>query len=320
LLFGTKPKLPIDHVFNWSEDAQGKPAQEYVMDIQEQIVKTQNKLIQKQLDKSKDKQKSYYDRRTKPVRLEVGNQVLVKKLAFEGRHKIEDKYEPDTYIILEQPRPDIPVFKIRSLSKDEKIRTLHRNHLLLLPTQEKVEDDKEDASGHSGSQTSEAVDKTDHIRDAQDVKAAEEEIEENWELVEVRSSNDSFISDTPESRQQRQAEVELDCDDDEEEDGPDEDGEEDLRAIEDEEYVVEDLVPVEDEAIVGDHRDEQVEAPDDATEEDSPEDVAAEEVHATEEPEDPVEETSPTHEDAPATEADDVSEEPDPPVPAPRPN
>ena len=128
LLFGTKPKLPIDHVFNWSEDAQEKPAQEYVVDIQEQIVKT-HELIQKQLDKSKDKQKSYYDRRAKPIRLEVGNQVLVKKLAFEGRHKIKDKYEPDTYFILEQPRPVILVITIRSLSEDEKIRTLHRNHL-----------------------------------------------------------------------------------------------------------------------------------------------------------------------------------------------
>ena len=63
--------------------------------------------------------------------------------------------------------------KVRSLSEDEKIPTLHRNHLLLLPTQEKVEDDKEDASGHSGRQTSEAVDKTDKIGDAQDVKAEE---------------------------------------------------------------------------------------------------------------------------------------------------
>jgi len=135
-------------------------------------------------------------------------------------------------------------------------------------------------------------------------------------LVEVRSSNDSFISDTPESRQQRQAKVELDCEDDEEEDGPDEDGDEDLREAEDEESVVEDLGPVEDEAIDGDHKDEHVQAPDDVTEEDSPEDVAAEEAHATEEAEDPVEET---HEDTPARGADDVTEVPDPLVPAPRP-
>jgi len=66
---------------------------------------------------------------------------------------------------------------IRSLSEDEKIRTLHQKYLLVLPTQEKVEYDKEDASGHSGSHTSEAVDKTDQIWDAKDVKAAEEEIE-----------------------------------------------------------------------------------------------------------------------------------------------
>ena len=135
-------------------------------------------------------------------------------------------------------------------------------------------------------------------------------------MVEVRSSNDSFILDTPESRQQRQAKVELDCEDDEEEDGPDEDGDEDFREAEDEESVVEDLGPVEDEAIDGDHKDAHVQAPDDVTEEDSPEDVAAEEVHATEEPEDPVEET---HEDTPARGADDVTEVPDPPVPAPRP-
>ena len=45
------------------------------------------------------------------TKLEI-NKVLVKKLAFEGRHKIEYKYEPDTYIILEQRRPDMPVLKI----------------------------------------------------------------------------------------------------------------------------------------------------------------------------------------------------------------
>jgi len=59
--------------------------------------------------------------------------------------------------------------------------------------------------------------------------AAEEDIAKDWELVEVRRSYDSFISDTPESHQPRQAEVELDFEDDEEEDGPDEDGDEDLR-------------------------------------------------------------------------------------------
>ena len=76
--------------------------------------------------------------------------------------------------------------------------------------------------------------------------------------------------------------------------------------------------PVEDEAIYGDYRDEHVQAQDDATEEDSPEDVAAEEVHAAQDSDDPVEDIPLTHEDIPVREAD-VTEEPDPPVPAPRP-
>ena len=67
--------------------------------------------------------------------LSPGDKVLVKKLAFEGKHKIKDKFEADLFIMVEEPRPDIPVYRLRS-EKNGLEKALHRNHLLLVDYQE----------------------------------------------------------------------------------------------------------------------------------------------------------------------------------------
>ncbi len=56
------------------------------------------------------------------------DKVLVKILAYEGKHKIADKFEEAIYTVVSQPRQEIPVFTVKS-SKDVE-KTLHRNHLL----------------------------------------------------------------------------------------------------------------------------------------------------------------------------------------------
>jgi len=48
------------------------------------------------------------------VKIEVGDKVLVKRLAFDGKHKIQDKFEEEVYTVTEQPRPDISVFYCKS--------------------------------------------------------------------------------------------------------------------------------------------------------------------------------------------------------------
>jgi hypothetical protein len=45
--------------------------------------------------------------------LQVGDRVLVKVVAFDGKHKIADRWEDHPYIIMEQPNQDIPVFKVK---------------------------------------------------------------------------------------------------------------------------------------------------------------------------------------------------------------
>ena len=63
--------------------------------------------------------------------VEPGDLVLVKVVAFDGKHKIADRWENDTYAVLSQPNPGIPVYVVQREDKGGPKRTLHRN--LLLP-------------------------------------------------------------------------------------------------------------------------------------------------------------------------------------------
>ena len=81
--------------------------------------------------KQAQKYKSSYDKKIKGTKLQVNGTVLVKRVAWKGRHKIQTKWEPSEYIVIEQPNLKVPVYKVKSL-EDNKIRTLHRNMLLPL--------------------------------------------------------------------------------------------------------------------------------------------------------------------------------------------
>ena len=107
-------------------------------------MKKANKIVNEKMSAARLRQKTYYDRKAKTATLSIGDQVLVRQLAFEGKHKIADKYEEDLYEIVDQPKLDIPVYKIRR-ETDGKERTLHQNHLLRVDgmnTEEEEEENK----------------------------------------------------------------------------------------------------------------------------------------------------------------------------------
>ena len=64
--------------------------------------------------------------------LDIGDLVLVKKTAWKGKHKIQDRWESDEYQVIGQPNPGIPVYKVKCIA-GVKTRVLHHN--LLLPLQ-----------------------------------------------------------------------------------------------------------------------------------------------------------------------------------------
>ena len=96
------------------------------------------KKASKYSDQQAQKYKSSYDKSIKGPQLQEKDIVLVKVVAHKGRHKLQDKWEPEEYVVVEQPIAGTPVYKVQPVNGGN-IRTLHRN--LLLPLGVKLEPD-----------------------------------------------------------------------------------------------------------------------------------------------------------------------------------
>ena len=98
--------------------------------------------------KQAQKYKLSYDKKVKGSQLQIDDIVLVKRVAWKGRHKIQNKWEPSEYVVVDQPNLKVPVYKVKSL-EDNKERVLHRNMLLplgikFIPEEESDHDSEEE--------------------------------------------------------------------------------------------------------------------------------------------------------------------------------
>ena len=133
LMFGREPHLPIDRAFGLEKQQSEESLTKYVENLQK-CLKESFDIATAAADKARRKQKLQYDLKVRPAEVKIGDRVLVKRLAFEGKSKLEDKWEEEVYVILDQPNPDIPVFLVQHEDGTGRKRSLHRNKLLPLGT------------------------------------------------------------------------------------------------------------------------------------------------------------------------------------------
>ena len=125
LLFGRQPCLPVDNLF-------GRDVKSKQMEGVREALQWAWREAASRDAQGKEKNSKYYDRKVRGATLEIGDRVLVKRCAFEGPHKLSDKWSEDLYTVVEKPHSDMPVYRVRPESGG-RLRTLHRN--LLLPVQ-----------------------------------------------------------------------------------------------------------------------------------------------------------------------------------------
>ena len=127
LMFGRHPRLPVDVEFGLPKHNCGDNSSKsrYVPKIRRTFQQAQ-------------KYKSSYDKSIKGPQLQEKDVVLVIIVAHKGRHKLQDKWEPEEYVVIEQPIAGTPMYKVQPVNGGN-IRTLHRN--LLLPLGVKLETD-----------------------------------------------------------------------------------------------------------------------------------------------------------------------------------
>ena len=139
LMFGRHPRLPIDVEFGLPKSNSGDNSSKsrYVQKLRRRLNYAFQKAT-KVASQQANKYKSSYDKSIKGPQLQEKDLVLVKIVAHKGRHKLQDKWEPEEYVVVEQPIAGTPVYRVQPVTGGN-IRTLHRN--LLLPLGVKLEPD-----------------------------------------------------------------------------------------------------------------------------------------------------------------------------------
>ena len=131
LMFGRQPKIALDVVLGLVNDEHEEVDYGKYMATMRSRLKQAHEQASKNMMSSQERQSRNYNKRARAASLDVGNQVLVKVVSFDGKHKIADKWEEVPYIVMDQPYADIPVYAVQKENRSGPRRTLHRN--LLLP-------------------------------------------------------------------------------------------------------------------------------------------------------------------------------------------
>ena len=139
LMFGRHPRLPIDVEFGLPKSNCGDDSSKsrYVQKLRRRLNYAYQKAT-KVANQQATKYKSSYDKSIKGPQLQEKDLVLEKIVAHKGRHKLQDKWEPEEYVVVEEPIAGTPVYRVQPVTGGN-IRTLHRN--LLLPLGVKLEPD-----------------------------------------------------------------------------------------------------------------------------------------------------------------------------------
>ncbi len=145
LMFGRTPKLPIDIQMGLcnSDDDQISP-KSYAEKLKARLEEAYD-LADKSAKKVSAANKRRHDAKVRNHALENGDRVLVRRKAFQGKHKIANKWEDTIYVVLRQVSDDIPVYSVKPEGADGPVRTLHRN--LLLPCKIPCDDSEDEENG-----------------------------------------------------------------------------------------------------------------------------------------------------------------------------
>ena len=145
LMFGRHPRLPIDVEFGLPKSNSGDNSSKsrYVQKLRRRLNYAFQKAT-KVANQQASKYKSSYDKSIKGPQLQEKDLVLVKIVAHKGRHKLQDKWEPEEYVVVEQPIAGTPVYRVQPVTGGN-IRTLHRNLLLLLGVKLEPDYDSDDS-------------------------------------------------------------------------------------------------------------------------------------------------------------------------------
>ena len=129
-MIGRHPRLAIDAYLRLNSDTEKIRSREnYTKKLQKRL-QFSYKIASREAEKSASRYKIHCDSKVKESTVHLGDRVLIRNFGLKSKNKLADKWARETYIVINQPNSDIPVFQVIKESGNEKVKTLHRNKLL----------------------------------------------------------------------------------------------------------------------------------------------------------------------------------------------
>ena len=139
LLFGRKPRMPVDYLFPTLHDSPHQAKMEVSVAAMQKRLKEAFAVARHLTSQEAARQRCYYDRKAGAVALQPGDIVMVHANGFVGKWKVKDRWEDGGFIV-ESQLEDWPVYKVRCPTSDVKQKPkyciLHRNRLLLITNED----------------------------------------------------------------------------------------------------------------------------------------------------------------------------------------
>ena len=133
LLFGRKPRLPIDIIFGETETVVAKTYPEYLKQWRT-AMEGAHRIAAERAGHSAVKGREQYDKKVRTSELKQGDRVLVKNLLEKGGPgKLRSFWENTIYEVVDRKDPNNAVYTVKPLDKPGRQRVLHRNLLLPCP-------------------------------------------------------------------------------------------------------------------------------------------------------------------------------------------
>ena len=132
LMFGRRPRIPVDLLFPTARRAEVKGLNKYVESLYEHLKEAVSK-AKLMADKEARRYKRIYDRRAGAVELRPGDKVLVRLDAFRGQsRKLKNQWGSELHTVVCRVADGVPAYVItRDSDKKQQQKVLHRAHLLL---------------------------------------------------------------------------------------------------------------------------------------------------------------------------------------------
>ena len=130
LMFGRHPRLAVDACLGIQTPAEPISSRAHFATKLKNRLNFAYKVAAREAEKSADRNKAHYDLKVREATLDVGDRVLIRNVGLRGKHKLADKWDKDSYVVIGIPDKSIPVYKVQKDSGDHSVKTLHRNMLL----------------------------------------------------------------------------------------------------------------------------------------------------------------------------------------------